>query len=102
MKFQAILLASASLVALVAAQDSGSSSGSSDSGSDSTGGNGGDGGNGGNSDSSNSNKGIQGPQPLVGSSAAGDPPSIGVAVLLANWTGRGSPSSARYELAIHI
>ncbi|KAI0822092.1 Six-hairpin glycosidase-like protein [Trametes gibbosa] len=35
---------------------------------------------------------IQGPQPFldVNGGAAGDPPSIGVAVLLANWTGAGS------------
>lgn len=33
-----------------------------------------------------SNNGITGPQPLMANGAAGDPASIGVAVLLANWT----------------
>lgn len=43
-----------------------------------------------------SNKAITGPQPLVGNSAAGDPPSIGVSVLLANWTGRGAQDGLDY------
>lgn len=43
-----------------------------------------------------SNKGVQGPQPLVGNSAAGDPPSIGVSVLLANWTGRAAQDGLDY------
>ena len=39
-----------------------------------------------------------GPQPLmdVNGGAAGDPPSIGVAVLLANWTGRGAADGLDY------
>ncbi|KAI0641706.1 Six-hairpin glycosidase-like protein [Trametes meyenii] len=39
---------------------------------------------------------VQGAQPLVdaGGGAAGDPPSIGVAVLLANWTGSGDEYGA--------
>ncbi|KAI0667555.1 Six-hairpin glycosidase-like protein [Trametes maxima] len=39
---------------------------------------------------------VQGPQPLIdaGGGAAGDPPSIGVAVLLANWTGAGDEYGA--------
>ena len=45
------------------------------------------------SDASNS-----GPQPLmdVNGGAAGDPPSIGVAVLLANWTGAGAQDDVDY------
>lgn len=37
---------------------------------------------------STSNGGIQGPQPLISDDSAADPASIGVAVLLANWTGQ--------------
>lgn len=37
-----------------------------------------------------SNKNATGAQPLISDSAAGDPASMGVAVLLANWTGLGS------------
>jgi len=37
-----------------------------------------------------SNNGTQGPQPLINDGAAGDPASIGVAVLIANWTGQGN------------
>ncbi|KAI0337128.1 Six-hairpin glycosidase [Trametopsis cervina] len=37
-----------------------------------------------------------GPQPLAANSAAGDPPSIGVSVLLANWTGRGAQDNLDY------
>ena len=36
-----------------------------------------------------SNNGISGPQPLIQDGSAADPASIGVAVLLANWTGQG-------------
>ena len=41
---------------------------------------------------------VQGPQPLmdVNGGAAGDPPSIGVAVLLANWTGAGARDGLDY------
>ena len=41
---------------------------------------------------------VQGPQPLMDASggAAGDPPSIGVAVLLANWTGAGAQDRHNY------
>ncbi|KAI0660119.1 Six-hairpin glycosidase-like protein [Cubamyces menziesii] len=41
---------------------------------------------------------VQGPQPLMDASggAAGDPPSIGVAVLLANWTGAGAQDGHNY------
>ncbi|KAI0776995.1 Six-hairpin glycosidase-like protein [Trametes elegans] len=41
---------------------------------------------------------IQGPQPLIDANggAAGDPPSIGVAVLLANWTGAGAGDGHDY------
>ncbi|RPD56883.1 hypothetical protein L226DRAFT_538351 [Lentinus tigrinus ALCF2SS1-7] len=41
---------------------------------------------------------VSGPQPLmdVSGGAAGDPPSIGVAVLLANWTGAGSRDGLDY------
>ena len=42
----------------------------------------------------------QGPQPLIGGTtsgeAAGDPASIGVAVLLANWTGAGAGDKLDY------
>jgi hypothetical protein len=40
------------------------------------------------SNRSTSNGGKIGPQPLINDSAAGDPASIGMAVLLANWTGQ--------------
>ena len=42
---------------------------------------------------------VQGPQPLMDASggAAGDPPSIGVAVLLANWTGAGAQDGHDYS-----
>ncbi|KAL1942282.1 hypothetical protein VTO73DRAFT_6346 [Trametes versicolor] len=41
---------------------------------------------------------VQGPQPLMDANggAAGDPPSIGVAVLLANWTGAGAQDGQDY------
>ncbi|CDO71771.1 hypothetical protein BN946_scf184923.g1, partial [Trametes cinnabarina] len=41
---------------------------------------------------------VQGPQPLMDANggAAGDPPSIGVAVLLANWTGAGAQDGHDY------
>ncbi|KAI8976354.1 hypothetical protein BD414DRAFT_166093 [Trametes punicea] len=41
---------------------------------------------------------VQGPQPLMDATggAAGDPPSIGVAVLLANWTGAGAQDGLDY------
>lgn len=37
-----------------------------------------------------------GPQPFYANSAAGDPPSIGVSVLLANWTGQGRGDNLDY------
>jgi hypothetical protein len=37
-----------------------------------------------------------GPQPLFANSAAGDPPSLGVSVLIANWTGRGKQDNLDY------
>lgn len=37
-----------------------------------------------------------GPQPLFANSAAGDPPSVGVSVLIANWTGRGQQDNLDY------
>ncbi|KAJ7452399.1 Six-hairpin glycosidase-like protein [Mycena galericulata] len=41
-----------------------------------------------------------GPQPLItGDGAAGDPASIGVAVLLANWTGQGAADGLNYAAA---
>ncbi|KAF9220660.1 hypothetical protein BS17DRAFT_713741 [Gyrodon lividus] len=43
-----------------------------------------------------SNGNITGPQPLIQDSSAGDPASIGVAVLLANWTGQGSVDGLDY------
>ncbi|KAL4071941.1 Six-hairpin glycosidase-like protein [Scleroderma citrinum] len=43
-----------------------------------------------------SNGNITGPQPLMNDSAAGDPASIGVAVLLANWTGQGKVDGLDY------
>ncbi|KAG2155213.1 Six-hairpin glycosidase-like protein [Suillus bovinus] len=39
---------------------------------------------------------ITGPQPLIADTSAGDPASIGVAVLLANWTGQGALDSLNY------
>lgn len=45
---------------------------------------------------STSNGNIQGPQPFMKDGAAGDPASIGVAVLLANWTGRSSEDGVDY------
>jgi hypothetical protein len=39
---------------------------------------------------------ITGPQPLMNDSAAGDPASIGMAVLLANWTGQGRSDGLDY------
>ena len=43
-----------------------------------------------------SNRGATGPQPLISNSAAGDPPSVGVTILLANWTGRSGPDGVDY------
>lgn len=37
-----------------------------------------------------SNAGTKGPQPLIKDSAAADPASNGVAVIIANWTGQGA------------
>lgn len=48
------------------------------------------------SNRSTSNQAASGPQPFIAGQAAGDPPSIGVAVLLANWTGRGAQDSLDY------
>jgi hypothetical protein len=39
---------------------------------------------------------IAGPQPLMADTSAGDPASIGVAVLLANWTGQGALDGLNY------
>ncbi|KAG1856048.1 Six-hairpin glycosidase-like protein [Suillus subalutaceus] len=39
---------------------------------------------------------IIGPQPLIADTSAGDPASIGVAVLLANWTGQGALDGLDY------
>ncbi|KAG1760255.1 Six-hairpin glycosidase-like protein [Suillus occidentalis] len=39
---------------------------------------------------------ITGPQPLIADTSAGDPASIGVAVLLANWTGQGAIDGLDY------
>ncbi|KAH0835728.1 Six-hairpin glycosidase-like protein [Lanmaoa asiatica] len=44
-----------------------------------------------------SNGNITGPQPLIQDSSAGDPASIGVAVLLANWTGQGTLDGLDYS-----
>ncbi|EGN97365.1 hypothetical protein SERLA73DRAFT_184047 [Serpula lacrymans var. lacrymans S7.3] len=44
----------------------------------------------------NSNGNITGPQPLIQDSSAGDPASIGVTVLLANWTGQGQKDGLDY------
>ncbi|TFY76092.1 hypothetical protein EWM64_g7921 [Hericium alpestre] len=43
-----------------------------------------------------SNQDATGPQPLINDSSAGDPCSIGVAVLLANWTGLGAVDGLDY------
>ncbi|KAG1727760.1 Six-hairpin glycosidase-like protein [Suillus paluster] len=43
-----------------------------------------------------SNGNITGPQPLINDSSAGDPASIGVSVLLANWTGQGAADGLDY------
>lgn len=43
-----------------------------------------------------SNGNITGPQPLIKDGSAGDPASIGVAVLLANWTGQGKADGLDY------
>jgi hypothetical protein len=40
------------------------------------------------------------PEPLMEDSAAGDPPSIGVAVILANWTDRQASDGQNYAQAI--
>ncbi|KAI6144251.1 Six-hairpin glycosidase-like protein [Pisolithus tinctorius] len=45
---------------------------------------------------STSNGNITGPQPLMSDNATGDPASIGVAVLLANWTGQGAVDGLDY------
>ncbi|KZP16457.1 hypothetical protein FIBSPDRAFT_865964 [Athelia psychrophila] len=45
---------------------------------------------------STSNGGVTGPQALINDSAAGDPASIGMAVLLANWTGQGKADGLDY------
>ncbi|KAI6111803.1 Six-hairpin glycosidase-like protein [Pisolithus croceorrhizus] len=45
---------------------------------------------------STSNGNITGPQPLVNGNATGDPASIGVAVLLANWTGQSTADGLDY------
>lgn len=43
-----------------------------------------------------SNGGITGPQALINDTAAGDPASIGMCVLLANWTGQGKADGLDY------
>lgn len=43
-----------------------------------------------------SNGNATGPQPLIQDTSAGDPASIGVAVLLANWTGQGASDGLDY------
>ncbi|KAF7981515.1 hypothetical protein HWV62_33081 [Athelia sp. TMB] len=43
-----------------------------------------------------SNGGVVGPQPLLNDSAAGDPASLGMCVLLANWTGAGGGDGLDY------
>ncbi|THH15899.1 hypothetical protein EW146_g4644 [Bondarzewia mesenterica] len=45
---------------------------------------------------SKSNNNATGPQPLISDASAGDPASIGVAVLLANWTGMGGQDGLEY------
>ncbi|KAI9462083.1 Six-hairpin glycosidase-like protein [Boletus coccyginus] len=44
-----------------------------------------------------SNGNVTGPQPLIQDLSAGDPASIGVAVLLANWTGQGALDGLDYS-----
>jgi hypothetical protein len=44
-----------------------------------------------------SNGNITGPQPLISDSSAGDPASLGVAVLLSNWTGRSAVDGLNYS-----
>lgn len=44
-----------------------------------------------------SNGNVTGPQPLIQDSSAGDPASIGVAVLLANWTGQSASDGLDYS-----
>ena len=44
-----------------------------------------------------SNGNITGPRPFMQDSSAGDPVSIGVAVLLANWTGQSAPDGLDYS-----
>lgn len=39
---------------------------------------------------------IQGPQPLMQDGSAGDPASIGIVVLLANWTGQATTDNLDY------
>ena len=46
-----------------------------------------------------SNGKVTGPQPLIQDSSAGDPASIGVAVLLANWTGQSGSDGLDYSSA---
>ena len=43
-----------------------------------------------------SNGNIVGPQPLINDGACGDPASIGVSVILANWTGKGHMDGLDY------
>jgi len=45
---------------------------------------------------SNSNRGAVGAQPLMADGSAADPASVGVAVLLSNWTGQGSEDNLDY------
>ncbi|KAF8556640.1 hypothetical protein OG21DRAFT_1554694 [Imleria badia] len=44
-----------------------------------------------------SNGNVTGPQPLIQDTSSGDPASIGVAVLLANWTGQGASDGLDYS-----
>ena len=44
-----------------------------------------------------SNGNVTGPQPLIQDLSAGDPASIGVAVLLANWTGQSASDGLDYS-----
>ncbi|KAJ6630814.1 Six-hairpin glycosidase-like protein [Mycena sp. CBHHK59/15] len=46
-----------------------------------------------------SNGNVTGPQPLLRDGSAGDPASIGVAVLMANWTGQGAADGQDYARA---
>lgn len=48
------------------------------------------------SNRSTSNGGISGPQPFIKDSSAADPVSNGVAILLANWTGKGASDGLDY------